>query len=148
MHKKNLHWWRIGGMALLFALAASALFVLARQNQPGLPPEPPEPKIPTKPQASLSQLPLDLQLALRELCGNCTFANSNEPWTSTDVVMDSSLPTRRIIDVRKTDDHWAVKYERGGMFSSEHTVVFSNDTPPEIAAGSSCVPTQTQVCKW
>ena len=134
---------------LLLGLAIGAWFVVAKPHRVELTPEPlVAPHIPRNPEASLSQLPPHLQATLKDLCGSCTFAGSNDPWTSTDVVMDSSLPRRRLIDVRRIDQLWSVKYERGGMFTSEYTVVFTNDTPPKIAAGSSCIPTQEKVCKW
>jgi hypothetical protein len=144
-----LSWPRIAVAALAIAAALGA-FVGFRQHAkstlPGKPLQIQEPAAP--PAASLRYLPTEVQAVLVSLCNGCTFADSNDAWNATDVVVDDRLPRRRLIRTEKQDGKWLIEYEQGGLASFQHTIVLSATPRPALLEGSSCVPELGQECRW
>ena len=67
----------------------------------------------------------DLPSAVVTLCagekGN--MANPGEKWNATDVVIDTTLPAKRLIWAATNDHYYVVHYERGGIAHSYHILV-------------------------
>jgi hypothetical protein len=89
---------------------------------------------------SPAALPGDLQSALaRHLRQErLHVAAADEPFASTDVVTDSSLPGRRLIAAAVGKTYAVVHYEQGGIAHTRHVVVFERAAggASEIWAGS------------
>jgi hypothetical protein len=67
----------------------------------------------------------DLPLAVVEMCagGKDNFAEPGGKWNATDVVLDPTLPSKRLIWGAKGGDYYVVHYERGGIAHTYHVLV-------------------------
>ena len=133
-------------------LATSILMFRALEKptpQPALPVQQNAPTPPALPVVSATQLPPHVLVELTRLCGNCSIADSNAAWRSTDVIIgDSDLPTRRFTSIHRIDKGWDIRYERGGFASSRIRLFLSNDPAPQVLPGSSCEPAPDTKCYW
>ena len=134
-------------------LLATSILVFRALEKPNPPPALPvqqnAPTAPALPVVSATQLPPHALEALTRLCGNCSIADSNAAWRSTDVIIgDSDLPTRRFTSIDRTDKGWDIRYERGGFASSSIRLLLSNDPAPQVLPGSSCEPAPDTKCYW
>ena len=131
------------------ALAIAAFF--ATLKSPPLPVDsPPEPDsgVPSGPIFSGSQLPPNILAALTELCGNCRVADSNGEWRATDVSIGPELPERRFTSIKSTDDHWEIRYERGGFVGRTYTLLLSKEVAPRVLPASTCSSAPQFECDW
>ncbi|MGE5209287.1 MAG: hypothetical protein ACM3KL_08160 [Alphaproteobacteria bacterium] len=68
----------------------------------------------------------DLPPAVLALCdggGDGTLAEPGQKWNATDVIMDPSLPGKRLIWAAVGGDYYVVHYERGGIAHTYHILV-------------------------
>ena len=125
------------------------MFAASQRQKPVVEPPPPrETNPPPGPVFSVSQLPGNVFARLIELCGNCRFAASNGEWNSTDVHIGDDLPDRRITSIKHVNDHWEIRYERGGYVMSSYTLLLSNASKPEVLPGSTCSSAPHNECRW
>ena len=133
-------------------LAISILLFRALEKptpQPALPVQQNAPTPPALPVVSATQLPPHVLVELTRLCGNCSIADSNAAWRSTDVIFgDSDLPTRRIKSIHRTDKGWDIRYERGGIARTSRRLLLSDDPMPQVLPGSSCGSAPETNCYW
>lgn len=78
----------------------------------------------------------DLPLPVVTLCAGDknNLAEPGGKWNATDVVMDTTLPGKRLIWAAVGDDYYVVHYERGGIAHTFHILVAKlakNDTKPK-----------------
>lgn len=79
----------------------------------------------------------NLPPALFSLCadGGGRLAEPGHPWESTDVIIDSRLPSKRLIWAVTDDQYYIVHYERGGRGHSFHVLIAKlkgGDTKPSF----------------
>lgn len=77
--------------------------------------------------SSVRGLPLGVREELQTMFRR-TFLDIAEPgaaFRATDIVLDPSLPTRRLVTAACSTDHCIVYYERGGIAHTWHLAVFS-----------------------
>ena len=68
----------------------------------------------------------DLPPAVLALCdggGDGKLAEPGQKWNATDVIMDSSLPGKRLIWAAVGGEYYIVHYERGGIAHTYHILV-------------------------
>lgn len=67
----------------------------------------------------------DLPAGIVALCtdGGDTIAEPGQKWQVTEVIMESSLPIRRLIWAATDDEYYVVHYERGGIAHSFHVMI-------------------------
>jgi hypothetical protein len=72
------------------------------------------------------KLPATVRLALAREFGQdqLNMAAAGAPFNSTDVIMDASLPGRRLVAAAVGDTFVVVHFEQGGVVHSRHVVVF------------------------
>jgi hypothetical protein len=78
----------------------------------------------------------DLPLPVVTLCAGDknNLAEPGGKWNATDVVMDTTLPGKRLIWAAVGGDYYVVHYERGGIAHTFHILVAKlakNDTKPK-----------------
>jgi hypothetical protein len=64
----------------------------------------------------------DLPPAIVTLCGS-KLAEPGRKWNATDVIMDATLPGKRLIWAAVGSDYYVVHYERGGIAHTFHVLV-------------------------
>jgi hypothetical protein len=79
----------------------------------------------------------DLPPAIVAICGGDknNLAEPGGKWNPTDVVMDATLPSKRLIWAAKGGDYYVVHYERGGIAHTFHILVaklVNDDAKPKI----------------
>ena len=140
---------RVALFVFFFSGLAGALFVACQRQKPVIEPLPlREPPPPSGPVFAESQLPRNVFAKLTELCGNCSIAASNGEWNSTDVHIGDNLPDRRFTSIKHVDDHWEIRYERGGYAMSSYTLLLSNAPRPQVLPGSTCSSAPHNECRW
>jgi hypothetical protein len=74
-------------------------------------------------------LPANIRQAFSEVTREPSFAlaNPGEKYQVTDVVIDRSLPFRRLVFAGRRDGDWLVYYERGGRGHGYYVLVFKVD---------------------
>jgi hypothetical protein len=132
----------------LGALAAGLLAACQRREPLIDPPSPTALSTPSEPTVSESRLPPKVRAKLIELCGNCRFADSNQMWNPTDVHLGDGLPSRRLTSIKLVDDHWEIRYQRGGFTVTSYTLLLSNSENPQIMPGSTCSFAPQYECRW
>jgi hypothetical protein len=55
-------------------------------------------------------------------------ANPDEPWQSTDVVMDTNLPWRKLTYLGLNDKYLLMTYHRGGIFETNEAIIIEFGT--------------------
>jgi hypothetical protein len=68
----------------------------------------------------------DLPPAVLALCdggGDGKLAEPGKKWNATDVIIDPSLPGKRLIWAAVANDYYVVHYERGGIAHTYHILV-------------------------
>src|SRR5262249_31264275 len=75
---------------------------------------------------SVTKIPASVSKALAELFRDPSWemADPDKPYQSTDVIMDPTLPVRRLVFVATSKDYCAVHYERGGIARSDFVLIF------------------------
>lgn len=78
----------------------------------------------------------DLPPAIVALCAGDknNLAEPGGKWNPTDVVIDATLPSKRLIWAAKGDDYYVVHYERGGIAHTFHILIAKlgkNDAKPK-----------------
>ena len=133
-----------------FAALATAAFFATQKSPPLAVVAPPEPGsgVPSGPIVSGSQLPPEILAALTELCGNCRVADSNGDWRATDVSIGPEVPDRRFTGIKSTDDHWEIRYERGGFVGRSYTLLLSREVAPRVLPASTCSSAPQFECDW
>ena len=138
---------RIAIFCALIAVFAAATFALKHNNEPQLVFSEPVKAASTLPAKSIKQLPPHILVALKSICGGCTFADSDGDWRATDV--DSTeLPERRVTDIQHIGDTWEISYDRGGFARRSYTLFLSNDPEPAVMPSSFCKPQPAAGCSW
>jgi hypothetical protein len=76
--------------------------------------------------SSIRGLPLGVRDALQTLFGRGTLdiAEPGAPFQATDVIVDPTLPHRRLVAAGCSTDHCLVYYERGGIAHVWHAALF------------------------
>jgi hypothetical protein len=64
----------------------------------------------------------DLPPAIVTVCGG-KLADPDQKWNATDVIMDTTLPGKRLIWAAVGGDYYVVHYERGGIAHTFHVLV-------------------------
>lgn len=64
----------------------------------------------------------DLPPAIIALCGS-ELADPGKKWNATDVIIDPTLPAKRLIWAAIGGDYYVVHYERGGIAHTYHVLV-------------------------
>jgi len=76
----------------------------------------------------------DLPAAIVMLCGS-KLADPGQKWNATDVIMDPTLPGKRLIWAAIGSEYYVVHYERGGIAHTYHILVAKltkNDANPKV----------------
>jgi hypothetical protein len=75
-------------------------------------------------------IPASVKQAFSKISCQSSFAMANpgQKFQATDVVLDRSLPFRRLVLAGVQKDRWFVHYERGGYAHSYYVVVFGVDS--------------------
>ena len=82
----------------------------------------------------IGELPDDLKSEFARLSGKKNFkmANPGEEYQSTDIVVRTGLPVRRLLFAGKSDEKIFVLYEEGGIGHSYHIAVFDLDPKGKV----------------
>ena len=75
-------------------------------------------------------------------------ADSNGEWRATDVSIGPELPERRFTSIKSTDDHWEIRYERGGFVGRSYTLLLSKEVAPRVLPASTCSTAPQFECDW
>lgn len=75
---------------------------------------------------SIRGLPLDVRGELQKLFGSGTLdiAEPRAPFQATDIIVDPTLPNRRLVAAGCTIEYCLVHYERGGFAHTWHVALF------------------------
>ena len=76
----------------------------------------------------------DLPPAIVGLCGS-KLADPGQKWNATDVIMDATLPGKRLIWAAIAGEYYVLHYERGGIAHTYHVLaakLANNDSKPKV----------------
>lgn len=86
---------------------------------------------------SFSDLPAPVREATVRLCNGCEIADIGESFRRTDVIIDASLPERRLVRAGRSGSRWFVHYEHGGLGYHEHAALFDLRGDSAVFSGGS-----------
>src|SRR5215510_10088507 len=98
------------------------------------------PKPPDSIVSHFADLPSPIQQTLLSVTRGQRFSDPGKKWNATDVILDPSIPQRRLVFAGTIAGNWFAYYEHGGRGKHEHVVVFSEDGTGKASVAANVSP--------